>query len=224
MSDTGTSRFANLFSPGGIGDVALGNRAVVAPMTRISAGPGGLATDEMATYYAEYARGGFGLVITEGTYIDQAHSQGYVDQPGIANDAQRDSWRRVVDAVHAEGVPIFMQLLHAGALIQHNDYVGEAVAPSAVEPVGEMAPHYKGDGKFPIPREITRRGNEGHRRRGSAPLPSGRSTPVSTAWRSMARMDISPISSSPITPMRAMTSTAVRRREGCAITPKSSPP
>ena len=157
MSDTGTSRFANLFSPGGIGDVALGNRAVVAPMTRISAGPGGLATDEMATYYAEYAQGGFGLVITEGTYIDEAQSQGYVDQPGIANDAQRDSWKRVVDAVHAEGVPIFMQLLHAGALIQHNDYVGEAVAPSAVEPVGEMAPHYKGDGKFPIPREITRR-------------------------------------------------------------------
>ena len=156
MSDTGTSRFAKLFSPGRIGDVALSNRAVVAPMTRISAGPGGLATDEMAAYYAEYARGGFGLVITEGTYIDEAHSQGYVDQPGIANDAQHESWRKVVDAVHAEGVPVFMQLLHAGALIQHNDHVDEAVAPSAVEPVGEMAPHYKGEGKFPTPREITK--------------------------------------------------------------------
>ena len=157
MSDTGTSRFAKLFSPGRIGNVALGNRAAVAPMTRISAGPGGLATDGMAAYYADYAKGGFGLVITEGTYIDEAHSQGYVDQPGIANDAQRDSWKKVVDAVHAQGVPIFMQLLHAGALIQHNDHVGEAVAPSAVEPVGEMAPHYKGAGRFPVPREISRR-------------------------------------------------------------------
>ncbi len=157
MSDTETRRFAKLFSPGRIGDAALGNRAAVAPMTRISAGPGGLATDEMAAYYAEYARGGFGLVITEGTYIDEAHSQGYVDQPGIANEAQCESWRKVADAVHAEGAPIFMQLLHAGALIQHNDYVGEAVAPSVVAPVGEMAPHYKGQGRFPIPREISRR-------------------------------------------------------------------
>ncbi len=157
MTDTETGRFANLFSPGRIGDVALGNRAAVAPMTRISAGPGGLATDAMAAYYAGYAKGGFGLVITEGTYIDAAHSQGYVDQPGIANDAQRDSWRKVAAAVHAEGVPIFMQLLHAGALIQHNDYVDRAVAPSAVEPVGEMAPHYKGEGRFPVPREISRR-------------------------------------------------------------------
>ena len=157
MSDTGTSRFAKLFSPGRVGGVALGNRAAVAPMTRISAGPGGLATDGMAAYYADYAKGGFGLVITEGTYIDEAHSQGYVDQPGIANDAQRDSWKTVVDAVHAQGVPVFMQLLHAGALIQHNDHVGEAVAPSAIEPVGEMAPHYKGAGKFPVPREISRR-------------------------------------------------------------------
>lgn len=156
MIDTETSRFANLFSAGGIGDVALPNRAAVAPMTRISAAPGGLATDEMAAYYAEYARGGFGLIVTEGTYIDEAHSQGYVDQPGIANDAQRESWRKVVGAVHAEGVPIFMQLLHAGALIQHNDHVGESLAPSAVEPIGEMAPHYKGRGKFPTPREIAK--------------------------------------------------------------------
>ncbi len=157
MSKSETRRFANLFSPGRIGGVVLRNRAAVAPMTRISAGPGGRTTDEMAAYYAAYARGGFGLVITEGTYIDEAHSQGYVDQPGIANDAQRDSWRKVVDAVHAEGAPIFMQLLHAGALVQHNDHVDEAVAPSAVPPVGEMAPHYKGAGKFPVPREITRR-------------------------------------------------------------------
>ena len=124
-------------------------------MTRISAGPGGTATDSMAQYYAAYARGGFGLVMTEGTYIDELHSQGYIDQPGIANDEQAQSWKKVVDAVHAEGVPIFMQLLHAGALVQHNDHVDQAIAPSATQPVGEMAPHYRGAGKFPLPREIT---------------------------------------------------------------------
>ena len=152
---SGTESFPKLFSPGSIGGATMANRAVVGPMTRISAGPGGTATDHMADYYAGYARGGFGLVMTEGTYIDELHSQGYVDQPGIANDEQVASWRKVVDAVHAEGVPIFMQLLHAGALIQHNDYVDEAIAPSSVQPVGEMAPHYRGSGPFPAPREIS---------------------------------------------------------------------
>ena len=136
--------FPTLFTRGSIGGVEISNRSIVGPMTRISAGPGGTATDRMAEYYAAYARGGFGMVMTEGTYIDELHSQGYVDQPGIANDEQAKSWRKVVDAVHAEGVPIFMQLLHAGALVQHNDHVDQAIAPSAVQPVGEMAPHYRG--------------------------------------------------------------------------------
>ena len=148
--------YRTLFSGGRIGGAVLGNRAAVAPMTRISAGPGGTATAEMASYYAAYAQGGFGLVITEGVYVDERHSQGYVDQPGIANDVQAESWRRETKAAHDAGAPIFMQLLHAGALVQHNDHVGEAVAPSAVRPVGEMAPHYKGSGPFPVPREIAR--------------------------------------------------------------------
>jgi len=148
--------FPTLFSAATLDRLLLRNRLVVAPMTRISAAPGGLATEEMGEYYATYARGGFGLIITEGTYTDEAFSQGYRGQPGIANEAQRDSWRKVVDAVHAEGAPIVMQLIHAGALIQHNDYVDHAIAPSAVEPVGEQAKHYHGVGTFPVPREITR--------------------------------------------------------------------
>ncbi len=154
-SATADPVFPALYSPQAIGPLALANRIAVAPMTRISAGPGGTATAQMAAYYAAYAKGGFGLVMTEGVYIDERHSQGYVDQPGIANDRQQDSWRQVVDAVHAEGVPVFIQLLHAGALIQHNDHVTTAIAPSAVQPVGEMAPHYKGRGRFGMPREMS---------------------------------------------------------------------
>ena len=156
MNDQNPPHYPTLFSPGAIGAAALPNRAAVAPMTRVSANPDGTATAQMAEYYARYARGGFGLVITEGTYIDRRHSQGYLGQPGIADEAQRDSWSAVVDAVHAENVPIFMQLLHAGALVQHNDHVDDAIAPSAVQPRGEMAPHYMGRGRFPVPREMTR--------------------------------------------------------------------
>ena len=37
------------------------------------------------------------------TYTDEAWSQGYLNQPGIANDAQARAWRPVVERVHAAG-------------------------------------------------------------------------------------------------------------------------
>ncbi len=88
MSQNGA--YPTIFSPADLGGKTLANRLVVSPMTRTSATPEGLATAQMADYYAAYARGGWGLIVTEGTYPDQAYSQGYANQPGIANDAQRD--------------------------------------------------------------------------------------------------------------------------------------
>lgn len=63
-------------SPGRLGALTLRNRLAVAPMTRVSATPDGAATGEMADYYAAFACGGFGLIVTEGIYTDTAHSQG----------------------------------------------------------------------------------------------------------------------------------------------------
>ena len=143
-----------LFSPEKLGNIDVKNRFIVAPMTRVSADPKGTPKDEMLNYYVDYALGGFGLIITEGTYIDELHSQGYENQPGIANQSHVGGWRKVVDAVHKQNVPILQQLLHAGALIQKNRYVSHAISPSPIQPVGEMAPRYIGSGKFPIPREI----------------------------------------------------------------------
>jgi len=136
--------------------VELANRAIVSPMTRTSATEDGLATDTMVDYYAEYARGGWGLVMTEATYVDLKYSQGYNDQPGMANDVQQESWRKVIDAVHAEGVPFFMQLFHAGAINQGNHWVKGSISPSAVPPLGEQIGRYNGSGPFQTPREITR--------------------------------------------------------------------
>ncbi|MGE0255892.1 MAG: NADH:flavin oxidoreductase [Alphaproteobacteria bacterium] len=155
MSDS-ASRYPTLFSPGRIGDLTTRNRAVVAPMTRTSATQDGRATAQMADYYRAYAEGGWGLIITEGTYIDRRWSQGYHNQPGIAVDAQRDAWRPVVAAVHAAGAPIMMQLFHAGAVNQGNFWSQGSVAPSSVRPKGEQAARYGGRGPFQEPREITR--------------------------------------------------------------------
>ena len=63
-----------LFSPIHIGEVLLQNRLAVAPMTRVSATADGRPTQRMAQYYASFAEGGFGLVITEGIYTDRARA------------------------------------------------------------------------------------------------------------------------------------------------------
>jgi len=91
LNGPGVDRYPVLFSPNKIGNLTLKNRTVVSPMTRTSATEEGFVTEQMADYYAEYARGGWGLIMTEGTYIDYKYSQGYTYQPGIADEAQRDS-------------------------------------------------------------------------------------------------------------------------------------
>lgn len=127
----------------------LDNRVGLAPMTRTSATDAGHATDRMARYYASFARGGFSFLVTEGVHPDATHSQGYLNQPGLATDEQAAAWERVVDAVHEEGSPIFAQLMHAGAQAQGNRYGYDPVAPSPYRPPGEMAELYGGSGAFP---------------------------------------------------------------------------
>src|SRR5690606_32379475 len=124
--------------PHRLGGLDLSNRLAVAPMTRVSARVNGVPTAQMADYYAGYARGGFGLVITVGTYTDAAYAQGYLFQPGIVTVAHREGWKPIVDAVHAEGAKIVLQLLHAGALSQGNPHRDHTAGPSPVQPKGEM--------------------------------------------------------------------------------------
>ncbi|MEC1600919.1 NADH:flavin oxidoreductase [Bacillus halotolerans] len=145
-----------LFENVSIGNITLENRVGVAPMTRISATSEGLVTDQMVSYYTSFARGGFGLVITEGTYIDDQYSQTYLDQPGIAFDEQANSWKKVVNSVHNEGAKIFMQIQHSGALSQGNHFIRETIAPSPVQPKGEQLDFYLGKGPFKTPREATK--------------------------------------------------------------------
>lgn len=146
-----------LFQPTSISSLELKNRLAVAPMTRVSATEDGCATQQMAEYYGRYAAGGFGFVIVEACYMDDQYSQGYHYQPGIINAAQEAAWKTVVDTVHAAGAKICMQLVHAGALVQgrNANYVEGTIAPSAVEPKGEMLVFYRGEGGYPVPREIT---------------------------------------------------------------------
>lgn len=142
---------APLFEPLTLGGLTLPNRLAVAPMTRVSATADGLATPAMAAYYAAFAQGGFGLVITEGLYTDTAHAQGYLHQPGMATAGQRESWREVIRGVHAQGGRLIAQLMHAGALSQGNPWRRGTLAPSAVQPAGEQMGFYRGRGPYALP-------------------------------------------------------------------------
>ena len=143
-----------LFSPVSFLGLHLKNRVVVGPMTRTSATDDGRATPIMADYYAQYANGGFSLVIAEATYVDEEASQGWWNQPGIANAAQSDAWRAVTQAVRAAGASIILQLYHSGSVSQGNRFTKQNIAPSAVRPPGAMAEHHGGSGPFSVPRAM----------------------------------------------------------------------
>jgi 2,4-dienoyl-CoA reductase-like NADH-dependent reductase (Old Yellow Enzyme family) len=145
-----------LFSKVSLGIDEFEHRIGVAPMTRTSATEEGLATDQMVSYYTKFARGGFGLIITEGVYPDNKYSQGYFNQPGIIDDEQIQAWKKVTDSVHNEGAKIYAQLMHAGALSQGNRFTKKTIAPSAVQPKGEQMKFYNGEGPFPLPLEATK--------------------------------------------------------------------
>jgi N-ethylmaleimide reductase len=142
----------DLFSPVELGDVALKNRIVMAPLTRNRAGNGGVPQDINVTYYAQRATAG--LIVTEATPIS-AMAHGYPALPGIYTDAQVAGWKKVIDAVHAKGGKIVIQLWHVGRISHPSLLPNEAlpVAPSAIKPAGQ-AFTYQGLQDYVEPRAL----------------------------------------------------------------------
>jgi N-ethylmaleimide reductase len=128
-----------LFDPIRIGDIELATRLVMAPLTRNRAGPGQVPTDLMTLYYTQRANPatGAGLIVSEATQICP-EGQGYLDTPGIFNAAQVAGWRRITDAVHAQGGRIVVQLWHVGR-ISH-----VSLQPGGQAPVSSTARPAKG--------------------------------------------------------------------------------
>lgn len=118
----------NLFQTVTLGPYTLSNRIVLPPLTRSrSTQPGNIANELMATYYRQ--RAGAGFMITEGAQIEP-RGQGYAWTPGIYTQEQIDGWRKVTDAVHAEGNIIFAQLWHVGR-VSHTSLQPDGAAPVA---------------------------------------------------------------------------------------------
>ncbi|SDH00653.1 oxidoreductase [Chitinophaga filiformis] len=154
--NTNTTNTDILFQPIKLGNHTLKNRFTVAPMTRRSASASGVPTIEMADYYAAFAKGGFSLIITEGTYTDNLFSKTDNHQPGLVTHEQTEGWKKVTEKVHQANpnALIILQLMHGGALAQHTD---KTIAPSAIRPKGLRSTEPGGlTGPFPIPSAMTK--------------------------------------------------------------------
>lgn len=101
-----------LFSPLTLRDVTFRNRLWVAPMCQYSA-LDGVPNDWHHVHLAQFASGGAGLVVAEATAVVP---EGRITPRcvGLWDDAQRDAWRPIVDAIHARGAVAGVQLAHAG--------------------------------------------------------------------------------------------------------------
>ncbi len=139
-----------LFDGYQLGRLALPNRVVMAPMTRVRATADGRATPSMATYYAQ--RAGAGLIVSEGVHPNRV-GQSNPGTPGLVTDEQVAAWRPVTDAVHSGGGRIFAQIMHGGR-VSHPDTTGlQPVGPSAVAATGEVFTP-TGPQPAPVPRAL----------------------------------------------------------------------
>src|SRR5689334_6647462 len=147
--------FPHLFSPLKVGPYQLKHRVMLAPLTRMRASKPSLAPRPLnAEYYAQRATEG-GLLIAEASPVI-ASGFGSPGVPGIYTDAQVEGWRAVVNAVHAKGGVIFLQLWHVGRVSHSSFQPGGVlpVAPSAVA-IPEEFKTSTADGKI-VPYETPR--------------------------------------------------------------------
>jgi N-ethylmaleimide reductase len=148
--------FPSLFTPLQIGPYRLQHRVVMAPLTRMRADRSSFAQRPLnAEYYGQRATPG-GLLIAEASPV-MVTGRGNPGTPGIYSDAQIAGWRGVVDAVHAKGGLILLQLWHVGR-VSHSSFQpgnGLPVAPSAVAITGEGMLAMTADGKM-VPYETPR--------------------------------------------------------------------
>jgi len=106
----------------------------MAPLTRDRATPALDAPNDLnVEYYRQ--RASAGLIVAEATQISP-YGKGYAFTPGIYSQEQIAGWKRVTDAVHAEGGTMYLQLWHVGRFSHPSLQPGGLlpVAPSAIAP------------------------------------------------------------------------------------------
>ncbi|WP_235039869.1 NADPH-dependent 2,4-dienoyl-CoA reductase [Vreelandella profundi] len=127
--------YPHLFHPLTIGHLTLPNRVLMGSMhTNLEEAPNGFS--RLAAFYAERAREGVSLIVTGGI-APNAEGAVFQGAHALTDEAQLPEHRQVVEAVHAAGGHLCMQILHAGRYA----YSPDLVAPSAIQaPINPFMP------------------------------------------------------------------------------------
>ncbi len=130
----------NLFDPVRIGTLEAKNHFLRSATYEGAATEDGRPTDKILSLYQGLARGGVGTILTSYTYIAD-YEQPAKNQLGIYCDDMIPDYQKVVDAVHALGSKIFMQIVHGSSHSQGYPDSARILGPSAlVHPTSGLTP------------------------------------------------------------------------------------
>ena len=118
-----------LSQPGHIGPLKLRNRVVMAPMGTNYSTTDGLSTERDRMYYAERARGGVGMIMTEAMVVTE-FARPHHNSLCVYHDRFIPGLASIVEAIKSHGALVCAQLNHRGALLRRHVLNMEPVGPS----------------------------------------------------------------------------------------------
>jgi 2,4-dienoyl-CoA reductase (NADPH2) len=125
-------KFFKLFEPLKIKEMVLSNR-IVMPAMHLNLADDGFITKKLVNFYVERAKGGAGLLIIGGCYVD-IYGKGLPSMISVDDDKYLPKLIEFTEAVHnaREDVKICCQLYHGGAYAFPQIIGKTPIAPSAV--------------------------------------------------------------------------------------------
>lgn len=129
-------KYPELFKEGKIGKLTLKNRVVMCSLAMGISDERQCIGEDFLAYLLERAKGGVGLIILENTRVDDEHGVAAPRQASVARDEQIAPLAKAVEAIHQEGVKIFVQLHHPGRETFSNLNSNEPVWSSSAKACG----------------------------------------------------------------------------------------
>lgn len=128
----GERKYPHVFSPGRLGKLETKNRIKYASTETNFNYRDGYVADKEVAYMEAQARGGAGIVTTQGAYTDpRGEGKGYVGMMAIWDDKFIPGLKRIADVIRKHDAVSVLQLMHCGRVGGiHLDYT---VGPSVVE-------------------------------------------------------------------------------------------
>ncbi len=111
----GEKKYPHIFSPIKIGNVEVKNRIKYASTETNFNSNDGFVSDKEIAYMEAQAKGGAGIVTTQGAYTDpKGEGQGYVGMMGIWDDKYIPGLKKIADVIKSNGSVSMLQLMHCG--------------------------------------------------------------------------------------------------------------